>query len=113
MIYNCSDSDTIPIPAGESFVVQNYYAVSYDVDNCTGQVQFFVAQENEHCFATAGGSQYNDYPYLREYSASDSCSGDTFTINTAVTTCTPDESNTENGISYTHFNTTLMGTKAI
>lgn len=108
VMYNCSDSDTIPIPKGESFVVQSYYASSYDVANCTGQVQYFVAQENQHCFATAGGSQYNAYPVLREYTGSASCDGE-YVTNNAVTTCTPDQSNTEDGISYTHFNTSLMG----
>lgn len=112
VVYNCTQDEFIPIPAGESFVVQTYYASSYDTANCTGPVQFFLGQENDHCFSTTGGgSQYNDYPVLRQYTGTTTCSGDNFVTNDVVTTCTPDESNTEDGISYTHFNNTLMGNK--
>jgi hypothetical protein len=107
VVYNCSSDDTtLPVPAGEQFVTQLYYAPSFTQPNCTGQIQYFVGEENQHCFeAQAGTSQYNDYPDLRVYSDSTECKGD-FVTNTDLSQCTEEVSQT--GISYTHFNTTLL-----
>jgi hypothetical protein len=111
VIYNCSANNaSLPIPAGEKFVTQLYYETSHEPlqPNCTGQVQYFVGQANEHCFRTQAGSQYNEYPILKVYT-SDDCKGD-YTINTDIDECTVDQVFSTGGeISYTHFNTTLLG----
>lgn len=110
VVYNCtSDNSSIPIPPGQKFVTQLYYETSHTTQpNCTGQVQYFVGQANEHCFPTPSGSQYNEYPTLQVYTSTN-CHGD-YTTNEDVKVCTLDLAYSAGGeISYTHFNTTLIG----
>jgi hypothetical protein len=110
LLYNCSsNASSIPIPAGDIFVVESYYEISNsEQPNCTGKVQFFSGRQDETCFKTGSRkSEFLIYPFVEVYQSSGVCDGE-FTVNRETIGCLLDEDRELDSFKY--YNTSLIGT---